>query len=79
MIKGTDEQNSLAERVFAQLRHLLRQQQTLSPEDVRAVLEVVTQGGVRIGTSEEKPEIGSRYLRAAHRRPGSLCQGASRT
>ena len=39
LIKGTDEQLALIERVFGQLRTMLRQQGSLSQEDVRTVLE----------------------------------------
>jgi phosphate starvation-inducible PhoH-like protein len=64
LIKGTDEQLGQAQRVFGQLRTMLRQQGSLSAEDVRTVLEVVTQGGERIGLAPEKPvEGGSRYMR----------------
>src|SRR5947209_6914228 len=64
ILKGTDEQLSLAERVFAQLRHMLRQQGSLSSEDVKTVLEVVTQGGDRIGPPADKvAEVGGRYVR----------------
>ncbi len=54
LIKGTDEQLALVERVFGQLRTMLRQQGSLSQEDVRTVLEVVSQGGERIGPTTEK-------------------------
>ncbi len=64
LLKGSDEQLSQATRVFEQLRRLLRQQGSLSSEDVRTVLEVVTQGGDAIGLPAEKPaETGSRYVR----------------
>jgi phosphate starvation-inducible PhoH-like protein len=64
LLKGTDEQLSLAERVFGQLRQMLRQQGSLSGEDVKTVLEVVLQGGERIGPQVEKvAEGGSRYVR----------------
>jgi phosphate starvation-inducible PhoH-like protein len=66
IVKGTDEQIDHAQRVFGQLRTMLRQQGSLSAEDVRTVLEVVTQGGDRITPAApgEKPaEAGSRYLR----------------
>jgi phosphate starvation-inducible PhoH-like protein len=65
LIKGSDEQVALAERVFVQLRQLLRQQQALSPEDVKTVLEVVTQGGERLGPAGPTAagEGGTRYLR----------------
>jgi phosphate starvation-inducible PhoH-like protein len=64
LLKGSDEQLALAERVFGQLRHMLRQQGSLSGEDVKTVLEVVTQGGDRLGPQGDKPaEAGGRYLR----------------
>jgi phosphate starvation-inducible PhoH-like protein len=64
LLKGTDEQLSLAERVFGQLRQMLRQQGSLSSEDVKTVLEVVLQGGERIGPATDKvAESGGRYVR----------------
>ncbi|HWG46164.1 MAG TPA: PhoH family protein [Gemmataceae bacterium] len=64
LLKGTDEQLALAERVFGQLRQMLRQQGSLSSEDVKTVLEVVMQGGERIGTQPQKSaEGGSRFVR----------------
>jgi phosphate starvation-inducible PhoH-like protein len=66
ILRGTDDQLAQAERIFTQLRHLLRQQGSLSSEDVKTVLEVVTQGGERIGpTTTEKStgDVGSRYVR----------------
>jgi phosphate starvation-inducible PhoH-like protein len=64
LLKGTDEQLAQATRVFDQLRRLLRQQGSLSSEDVKTVLEVVTQGGEAIGLPAEKPaESGSRFVR----------------
>lgn len=65
LIKGSDEQIDLANRVFLQLRQMVRQQGSLSLEDVRTVLEVVREGGVHIGPPGEKPpEPVSRFLRA---------------
>ena len=67
LLRGSDEQIAQAERVFAQLRHLLRQQGSLSAEDVKTVLEVVTQGGERIATAPvpgtEGPTAANRYVR----------------
>jgi phosphate starvation-inducible PhoH-like protein len=64
LLKGSDDQLALANRVFDQLRQMLRQQGSLSGEDVKTVLEVVTQGGERIGAATDKPgEGGSRYVR----------------
>jgi phosphate starvation-inducible PhoH-like protein len=64
LLKGSDEQLALGERVFDQLRQMLRQQGSLSSEDVKTVLEVVTQGGERVGPQADKlGEAGSRYVR----------------
>jgi phosphate starvation-inducible PhoH-like protein len=65
LIKGDDEQLALAQRVFAQLRQMLRDQGGLSDEDVKTVLEVVTGGGERLSAAPgEKPAEGfSRYVR----------------
>jgi len=64
LLKGSDEQLAQATRVFDQLRRLLRQQGSLSSEDVRTVLEVVTQGGGAIGSPADKPtDSGSRLVR----------------
>jgi phosphate starvation-inducible protein PhoH and related proteins len=64
LLKGSDEQLAQANRVFDQLRRLLRQQGSLSNEDVKTVLEVVTQGGEAIDLPAEKtPEIGSHFVR----------------
>src|SRR5436190_4448001 len=64
LLRGDEEQVARAERVFTQLRHLLRQQGSLSPEDVRTAVEVVTQGGERIGPAAETPqEAGGRFVR----------------
>ncbi len=65
IIKGGDDQLALAERVFAQLRQMLRDQGSLSAEDVKTVLEVVTGGGERLSAAPgAKPAEGfSRYVR----------------
>jgi phosphate starvation-inducible PhoH-like protein len=65
LLKGTDEQIAQAQRVFAQLRHVLRQQGSLTGEDVKTVLEVVTQGGDRISTAatDKTADAGSRYVK----------------
>ena len=55
LLKGTEAQIAQGERVFAQLRHLLRQQGSVSAEDVKTVLEVVIKGGDRIPTSPAAP------------------------
>jgi phosphate starvation-inducible protein PhoH and related proteins len=63
LLRGTDDQIGQAQRVFQQLRQLLRQQGSISAEDVKTVLEVVTQGGERIATAGDKPAGGSRFVR----------------
>ncbi len=69
LAKGTDEQLDQVQRVFTQLRQLLRHHGQLTTESVRTVLEVVQQGGDRLETAPpaaegKKVESGSsRYLR----------------
>jgi phosphate starvation-inducible PhoH-like protein len=64
ILRGEDDKVALAERVFSQLRSMLRQQGSLSGEDVKTVLEVVSQGGERLGPAPDKMgEAGSRYVR----------------
>jgi len=65
LVKGSDEQLALVERVFGQLRTMLRQQGSLAQEDVRTVLEVVNQGGERLGLAPvtQPGEFSSRYVR----------------
>jgi len=64
LINGSDEQLDQAQRVFGQLRAMLRQQGSLSLEDVRTVLEVVLHGGERLGaTPTAGADAGSRYVR----------------
>jgi phosphate starvation-inducible protein PhoH and related proteins len=62
-IEGTEPQVGQAERVFQQLRHMLRQQRSLSPEDVRTVLDVVVHGGDRLGQRSLTGMEGGRYVR----------------
>jgi phosphate starvation-inducible PhoH-like protein len=64
LLKGSDEQLAQATRVFGQLRQMLRQQGSLSSEDVKTVLEVVLQGGERIGpATDTAAESGGRFVR----------------
>lgn len=89
-VSGTEDGVSQAERVFHQLRHVLRKQGKLSPEDVRTILEVVQQGGDRLGT----PSLGGaesnrfvrprtdgqgRYVRAMMENDLTLCIGPAGT
>jgi phosphate starvation-inducible PhoH-like protein len=61
-VRGTDEQIDQAERVFQQLRQMVRDQGQLSPEDVRTVLELVLHGGDRVAMTANNFD-GGRYLR----------------
>jgi phosphate starvation-inducible PhoH-like protein len=91
ILKGSDDQLGQAERIFTQLRHLLRQQGSLSSEDVKTVLEVVTQGGERVGPAPDKPSEGAsryvrprtdgqaRYVRAMREHDLTLCVGPAGT
>jgi phosphate starvation-inducible PhoH-like protein len=62
-IEGTDEQVGKAERVFVQLRQMLRQQGKLTPEDVKTVLDVVTHVGDRDGPDALAALEGGRHVR----------------
>jgi phosphate starvation-inducible PhoH-like protein len=62
-IEGGDEQVSRADRVFQQLRHMLRQQGSLSPEDVRTVLDVIQHGGDRLEAQNLSVREGGRHVR----------------
>jgi phosphate starvation-inducible PhoH-like protein len=63
-VRGTEEQIEQAERVFQQLRQMLREQGQLSTEDVRTVVEVVVHGGDRMAVAADTaPSDGGRYLR----------------
>jgi phosphate starvation-inducible PhoH-like protein len=65
IVKGTDEQIDQAQRVFSQLRQMLRSQGSLSNEDVKTVLEVVTGASPRLGSAggDRPAEVGSRYMK----------------
>jgi phosphate starvation-inducible PhoH-like protein len=89
-IEGTEEQVSQGERVFQQLRQMLRQQGKLTPEDVRTVLDVVQHGGDRLAPQEFTLKEGSRfvrprtdgqarYVRAMREHDLSLCIGPAGT
>lgn len=63
-IEGADEAVAQAEKTFQQLRHLLRTQGQLQPEDVRTTLEQVRTGGeVRIANPSLTVMDGGRFLR----------------
>src|SRR4051812_12037688 len=65
IVKGNDEQIDQAQRVFAQLRQVLRSQGSLTSEDVKTVLEVVTGAAPRLGAAHgDRPaDAGSRYMK----------------
>ncbi len=62
-VAGDDMQVGQAERVFQQLRDLVRHQGRLSSEEVRGVLDVVQHGGDRQGEQNLAPVDGGRYVR----------------
>src|SRR5262245_52275257 len=67
-VRGDDGKVEQAERVFQQLRQMLRQQGKISPEDVRTVIEVIQHGGDRLnvapnGGAGGGGEFGSRFVR----------------
>jgi phosphate starvation-inducible PhoH-like protein len=89
-IEGPDERVVEAERVFAQLRQMLRHQGKLSPEDVRTVLEVVRQGNDVAaapsvtfveGARHVRPRTDGqgRYVRAMRDNDMTLCIGPGGT
>jgi phosphate starvation-inducible PhoH-like protein len=89
-IDGDDEQVSKAERVFQQLRAMLRQQGKVTPADVRTVLDVVEHGNERDGPDTLTPlEDGrhvrprtdgqARYVRAMRENDLVLCIGPAGT
>jgi phosphate starvation-inducible PhoH-like protein len=62
-IEGPEEKVGQAERVFHQLRQLLRQKGKLKPEDVRTVLDIVLHGGDRVGPDHLAAVEGGRHVR----------------
>jgi phosphate starvation-inducible PhoH-like protein len=62
-IEGAEEPVGQAERVFQELRLMLRQQGTLSTEDVRTVLSVVQRGGEMHGPQTLTFVEGGRHVR----------------
>jgi phosphate starvation-inducible PhoH-like protein len=63
-VDGDEIKVSQAERVFQQLRTMLRQQGRLSPEEVRSVLEVVQHAGDRQGPQTLGATDSGRHVRA---------------
>jgi phosphate starvation-inducible PhoH-like protein len=62
-VDGSEEHVAQAERVFHQLRQLVRQQGALSVEEVRTVLDVVQHGGDRLGPQNLTVKDGGRHVR----------------
>ncbi len=62
-VEGADYRVAEADRVFQQLRQMLRQQGKITPEDVRTVLEVVHQGSDDLGQKPVTFVEGSRHVR----------------
>src|SRR5204863_8252824 len=88
--EGEDEHVEKVERVFEQLRQLLRHQHRLAPEDVRTVLDVVQHSGERLGPQNLTVREGgrhvrprtdgqARYVRAMHDNDLILCIGPAGT
>jgi phosphate starvation-inducible PhoH-like protein len=62
-LEGTQEQVGQGERVFQQLRQMLRQQGRLTPENVRTVLDIVQHGNELVGPDTVTMVEGSRFVR----------------
>jgi phosphate starvation-inducible PhoH-like protein len=62
-VEGSEDQVNQAERIFRQLRHLLREQGNLSSDDVQTVVEVVQHGGERQGPQSLPVREGGRNVR----------------
>jgi phosphate starvation-inducible protein PhoH and related proteins len=62
-VEGPDHRVAEADRVFQQLRQMLRQQGKISPEDIRTVLAIVQQGGEELGQRPITFVEGSRHIR----------------
>src|SRR5947199_10548352 len=61
-VQGSEQQVEQAQRVFSQLRQMLRQQGKLSTEDVRVVLDVVRHGGDSLQPPSDSTGNVGRYL-----------------
>jgi len=62
-VEGADNRVAEADRVFQQLRQMLRQQGKITPEDVRTVLAVVQEGDEELGQRPLTFVEGSRHVR----------------
>jgi phosphate starvation-inducible PhoH-like protein len=89
-VDGSEDQVNQAERVFQQLRQMLRRQGSLSTEDVQSVLDVVQHAGdrhgphnlaVREGGRQVRPRTDgqARYVKAMNENDLTLCIGPAGT
>ena len=89
-IDGTEEKVEQADRVFHQLRQLLRQHGKLKPEEVRTVLDIVQHSGDRTGPDtlaaveggrhvRPRTDGQTRYVRAMRENDLTLCVGPAGT
>src|SRR5271155_1606328 len=89
-IEGGDAQVQQADRIFQQLRQMLRQHGQLTAEDVRTVLELVQHGGDVIGQRDSgfgdgprnlrpRTDGQARYARAMREHDLTLCVGPGGT
>jgi phosphate starvation-inducible PhoH-like protein len=90
-IQGTEPQVEQTTRVFQQLRTVLRQQDKLTAEDVRVVLEVIQHGHAKVGGPDEslteaagrhlrpRTDGQGRYIRAMRENDMVLCVGPAGT
>jgi phosphate starvation-inducible protein PhoH and related proteins len=62
-IEGNEAPADQAERVFQQLRQILRQNQQLTPEDVRTTIEVIRHGGERAPSGNVAVLDGGKFVR----------------
>jgi phosphate starvation-inducible PhoH-like protein len=90
-VEGAEDKVGLAERIFHQLRQLVRQQSKLSNDDVRGVIEVITQGGDLNGPQNlttyaeggrhvrPRTDGQARYVKAMREADLTLCVGPAGT
>jgi len=89
-IDGDEEAVNKAERVFQQLRQMLRQQEQITPEEVRTVLEIVQHGGERTSPQSltvqnarrmirPRTDGQARYVQAMRDNDVTLCVGPAGT
>jgi phosphate starvation-inducible PhoH-like protein len=88
-VSGEDVQVEQAQRVFQQLRQMLKQQGKITSEDVRTVLAVVLQGGDRLAPQTDtagesrfvrpRTDGQARYVRAMRDNDLTLCVGPAGT